>query len=78
MLTGSALVRVGICLLIRCLDVYRIWTEISRCSVINIKNQKARLTFAEKHVRWAENWSEVHFSDDRKFNLFRAKGKPDP
>ncbi len=38
--------------------------------LIGRKNQKAKCTFAEKHVVWREkNWSKVHFSDESKFNL---------
>ncbi len=28
--------------------------------LISRKNQKARLTLAEDHVVWRENWSKVH------------------
>lgn len=43
--------------------------------LISRKNQKARLSFAEEHVVWTENWSKVHFSDESKFNLFGSDGK---
>ncbi len=39
--------------------------------LVNRKNQKAMLTFAEEHVGWREeNWSKFHFSDESKFNWF--------
>ncbi len=44
-------------------------------TLISRKNYEAKLTFAERHVLWTENWSKVHFSDESKFNLFGSDGK---
>ncbi len=43
--------------------------------LISRKNQKAKLTFAEEHVVWRENWSKVHFSDENKFHLIGYDAK---
>ena len=44
--------------------------------LISKKNQKARLTFAQKYQHWTpKEWSKVLFSDESKFNLFGSDGK---
>lgn len=44
--------------------------------LINRKNRRARLNFAEKCVVWTEeNWPNVRFSNDSKFNLFESDRK---
>lgn len=34
-----------------------------------LKEQKARMAFAESHVSWTFQWKDVVFSDEKKFNL---------
>ena len=45
-------------------------------SLISKKNQKARLHFSIEHVVWSENqWSQVHLSDESKFNELGSDGR---
>ena len=40
------------------------------------RNITARLNFAKEHVDWkAEDWANVLFSDEKKFNWFGSDGK---
>ena len=44
--------------------------------LLSKKNQKARLTFAQKYKHWTpKQWSKVLFSDESKFNLFVSDGR---
>lgn len=44
--------------------------------LISKKNQKARFRFANEHVVWTEEkWSQVHFSDESKYNVIGSDGK---
>ena len=43
--------------------------------LISKKNQKARLNFAAEHVWSEEQWSQVHFSDESKFNVLGSDGR---
>lgn len=43
--------------------------------LISNKNKKLRLSFAQTHVLWTEEqWQNVFFSDESKFNLFGSDG----
>ena len=44
--------------------------------LVSKKNQKTRLAFAAKHVVWSEEqWNQVWFSDESKFNVFGSDGR---
>ena len=44
--------------------------------LISKKNQKARLHFSIEHVVWSKNqWSQVHFSDESKFNVLGSDSR---
>ena len=44
--------------------------------LVNSKNKKKRLEFANRYVIWTyENWAKVFFSDESKFNSFGNDGK---
>ena len=43
--------------------------------LISIKNRKARVEFAKRHIGWQiEDWKKVIFSDESKFLLFGSDG----
>lgn len=43
--------------------------------LISLKNRKARLAFAKRHLAWTKNeWGKILWSDESKFNLFSSDG----
>lgn len=57
----------------RILHSYNITMSQSK-PLISRQSQTVDWPFVDKVV-WIENWSKVHFNDDRKLNLFRSSGK---
>lgn len=43
---------------------------------VSLKNRKARLLFARRHLNWtSDQWRNVLFTDESKFNMFGSDGK---
>ena len=43
--------------------------KLKKCPPLTNDHKERRLAFARNHVQWTENWRQVLFSDEKKFNL---------
>ena len=59
----------------RLVDVGLLFRRPARKPLISKKNQIKRLSFAKAHIHWtAQQWKNVLWSDDSKFNFIASDG----
>lgn len=46
-----------------------VYTKMKRKPMLSPSNIKGRLEFADKHIHWTNQWQNIIFSDEKKFNL---------
>jgi len=49
-------------------------SSLVKMALKTVKHKEARLNFAKKHIPWTQEWQNVIFSNEKKFNLDGPNG----